>query len=223
MENNINIFFVYDTNITIFNEYEFNIGYIKEKNKFDSEFIIYIINLLRRKINNFSFNIATQNSEILNFDITQNNYYDYFIKNNISDMILYNPINIKNLQRTNQVLNTFLNTNEKNFMLIESNLWNVESYSKNIILYYSEISEILYNTNLLEIVEKKKIDDFYTSSIAYIIKSYDSFHFIVLNKTIRYFSNPIKISNISSIEKEFNNMLAILFKNINEKMQNCEY
>jgi hypothetical protein len=67
-------------------------------------------------------------------------------------------------------------------------------------------------------LKKKNIDDFCTASIAYIIKSYNSFYFIVLNKNTKYISNPIK----DDIKKEFDNILAILFDDINEKMKNCE-
>lgn len=225
MESDINVFFAYDSNISVFNDYDLNMGHMYQKKQSDSIFMLCIIKLLRKKIKSFNFFVAAQQNNILrdNILVTQDNQYDYLIQNNLLNNILYYPIDVQNQNRTNLMLNKFLDTNGAIFDSIDAFLWNAKSFSKNIILYYSETHEILYNEEILINEKKKKIDDFCNASVAYIIKSYNSYNFIFFNNQTMYFSAPVSIFNSEAvIEIEIDKIISILFDDIDEKMKFCE-
>jgi hypothetical protein len=200
-----------------------NYNYIFQKEKYDSDFISYITQLFNKTIKkNFLFNILTiskRNPNDIEFEICCTFDYKNIQKNMVNNAYYY-PIDIKNNESRNyKVINSFSQHTNNLLLVLESKLWNVKNNSKNIILIYTEISEILNNCEILQTLEKHKVEKFYTSSIGYIIKSYDLLYFAMYNNGKKYLSSSVKISNVLGIEFEFDRLIAILFNDISEKIK----
>lgn len=179
----INIFLVHDTIVSPYDNYENNMQYIYTKKFNDEEFISWLCRLFYDIKQNCNINISI-NNYASQFEV--DNFND--IKKYISEKISYYPIDKKNYT------NIFFNHIQKICAVIYQQIWNVNSETKNLILIYTENSDVIYNANHIcnqDIL--KNIDEFNFTTIGYIIKCEESFYFMIYGDRNKYISKQLFI------------------------------